>query len=63
MNIDENIDSIINNLINGNRNDALNQFRDMNPLHAAYAAVLVMENESVTAENKRWLMNALYNGK
>ncbi len=63
MNLDENIDSIIVNLINGNRIDALNQFRDMNPLHAGYAAVLVLENESVTAENKRWLMNALYNGK
>lgn len=61
--MEELIESITNNLVNGNLQDALESFHNLNPLQAGYVAVVIMETESITNVNKRWLMNALYNGK
>lgn len=49
-------------LMNGNRTDALDRIKELNPLQAGYAAVMVSESELVSDANKRWLMNAMYNG-
>lgn len=62
MNLDDIIDSVAMNIINGNREDALNQLRDLNSFHSAYVSVMIIEYESLSDESKRWFINALYKG-
>ena len=60
--MDSTKDSIIDKLINGQRTDALEQFKELNPLQAGYIAVSIIEHASIDQASKNWFMNAMYNG-
>lgn len=67
MDLDNVVKLIIDDLINGNLTDALNRVRSLNSLQAGYVMVQVFDNElfdneSFTTPNKRWMLNAMYNG-
>lgn len=56
--LEEIIESVRDNLINGNLTDAFNAFKELNQYEAAYVAVQVIES---TDQNTAWLVTALRN--
>jgi len=65
MLFNDRVDSILDNIINGNRQEVLQQIREIdNPLSAAYVGMYLYENiPNSLVESKIWLMNALYDGE
>ena len=61
MSLEAIMSSVENNLVNGNRSDALSTLSSLEPLQAAYVATMTIQSNTVTDSNKSWLMGQMLN--